>query len=129
MMARCLVSNPPVPGADGCAGAAMTCAVRTGAGVWGAAGALVARPGAGATAVVAGLADVSAAGTAAGGRGTLWLAVAVPVLGNGAGRGSGTLSAHATPAKPVSAKPTPSASLAVRMYISPRQGVRPAPMP
>ena len=118
MMERCFASNgTPLgptttagPGLSpviaGAAGVATTWAVTTGAGFRG-----------GATALAGGRAGASAPEIAAGGRGALSVAAASPVLGSGAGRGSGTLSAPATPMKPISATPIPSARLALRIRI------------
>src|SRR5216684_1023930 len=135
MMERCFASNgTPLgptttagPGLSpviaGAAGVATTWAVTTGPGFGGgapagAAGALAGRPGDGTTALAGARAGTSAPGFGAGGRGVLSGAAASPVLGSGAGRGSGTLSAFAAPIKPISATPIPSARLALRIQFS-----------
>src|SRR6266699_6692639 len=113
MMERCFASNgTPLgpttaagPGLSpviaGAAGVATTWAVtRAGFGGGAPAGALAARAGGGATALAGGRTGASAPGIGAGGRGARSVAAASPVLGSGAGRGSGTLSAPAAPMKP-----------------------------
>src|ERR1700674_674871 len=117
MIERCLASNGAPPGAiEGAAGAATTWAVTTGAGFAGGAptGTLAPRAD-GAIAPAAGRTGASAPAIAAGGRGALSAAAASPVLGSGAGRGNGTVSAFATPVKPISATPIQSARPALRM--------------
>src|SRR5437879_5088320 len=131
MMERCFASygtplgptTAAVPGLSpviaGAAGVATTWAVTTGAGFGGgaAAGALVGRAGDGAVGPAKGCRGASAPGIGTGGRGALSVAAASPVLGSGAGRGSGTLSAVATPVRPISATPIASARFALRIRI------------
>src|SRR5437588_4304468 len=142
-MVFCLASNgmPPAPnaagaegfspaaGAAGAAGAAAAAwAVTTGGGFGADMGAaLGAREGDGASAWARGRPGASAPGTGIGGRGTLPVAAASPLLGSGAGRGSGTWSARAVPANPISATAVPSARLAFRMNIL--RARAPAPHP
>src|ERR1700694_2998998 len=117
MIERCLASKgtPPRPIA-GAAGVPPPWGVTTGAGFAGGAPAGTLAPRAdGATAPATGRTGASAPAIAAGGRGVLSAAAASPVLGSGAGRGNGTVSAFAAPVKPISATPIQSARPALRM--------------